>query len=197
MNPLDPLINSFKKLPGVGERSAQRMAFYVLSMPEKELQTIASDMVAAKRDIRFCDCCFNIATESRCYICLDDERDSSRLCIVSEPKDIFAIEKTASYKGLYHVLGGLISPLDGIHPESLRIEELLGRVREQPFTEILFAISPTVEGDTTMMYLSSLLDRFSIPMTKLAYGLPIGSNIDYADEMTLSKAIDSRIVISQ
>jgi recombination protein RecR len=188
-------MDSFRKLPGIGERSAQRLAFYVLGMPESEIQRMAANLVSAKRDIHFCKTCFNISSLELCHICSDAERDTSRLCIVSEPKDIFAIEKTTAYKGLYHVLGGVISPLDGIHPESLRIQELIARLKNQVFIELLFAISPTVEGDTTMMYVTSLIKPYQVEMTKLAYGLPIGSHIDYADEMTLSKAINSRIAI--
>ena len=197
MNPLEPLISELKRLPGVGDKSAQRLAFFLLSISEKDVQQIATTMVETRKKIVYCKSCFNISLDDTCYICADERRLQNTLCIVSEPKDIFAMERTGVYKGLYHVLGGLISPLDGVHPESLRIKELVERLQHQSFDEVVFAINPTVEGDSTIMYLSAILESLNLTITKLAYGLPMGSDIDYADEMTLAKAISSRSLITK
>ncbi len=197
MNPLEPLISELKRLPGVGDKSAQRLAFFLLSISEKDVQQIATTMVETRKKIIYCQSCFNISLDETCYICADERRLQNTLCIVSEPKDIFAMERTGVYKGLYHVLGGLISPLDGVHPESLRIKELVERLQNQSFEEVVFAINPTVEGDSTIMYLSAILESLNLTITKLAYGLPMGSDIDYADEMTLAKAISSRSLITK
>mgnify|MGYP001212280176 FL=1 len=197
MNPLEPLISELKRLPGVGDKSAQRLAFFLLRISEKDVQQIATTMVETRKKIIYCQSCFNISLDETCYICADERRLQNTLCIVSEPKDIFAMERTGVYKGLYHVLGGLISPLDGVHPESLRIKELVERLQNQSFEEVVFAINPTVEGDSTIMYLSAILESLNLTITKLAYGLPMGSDIDYADEMTLAKAISSRSLITK
>tara|TARA_B100000427_G_scaffold324142_1_gene328793 strand:+ start:1681 stop:2274 length:594 start_codon:yes stop_codon:yes gene_type:complete len=197
VNPLEPLISELKRLPGVGDKSAQRLAFFLLSISEKDVQQIATTMVETRKKIIYCQSCFNISLDETCYICADERRLQNTLCIVSEPKDIFAMERTGVYKGLYHVLGGLISPLDGVHPESLRIKELVERLQNQSFEEVVFAINPTVEGDSTIMYLSAILESLNLTITKLAYGLPMGSDIDYADEMTLAKAISSRSLITK
>lgn len=192
MNPLSNLIDNLKKLPGVGDKSAQRIAFYILGMPKKEVDQIATSMKFSKESISYCQTCFNITLESQCYICNDMKRSEDHLCIVAEPKDVFAIEKTGAYMGLYHVLGGVLSPLDGIQPESLRINELVNRLKNKSFKEVFFAINPTVEGDSTVMYLSSILSPLNLKLTKLAFGLPMGSDIDYVDEITLTKAISLR-----
>ena len=196
MNPLEPLINELKKCPGIGEKSAQRIAFHFLSTDTKNVEKLASTLVSSRKSIRYCQTCYNISLNDNCHICNNHQRNKTTLCIVAEPKDVFAIEKTNAYKGLYHVLGGLISPLDGIQPESLRIHELIQRVKTTPFKEILFAINPTIEGDTTSMYISSILEPLNLNLTKLAYGLPMGSDIDYADEITLTKAISARSAIT-
>ncbi|RAP27129.1 recombination protein RecR [Candidatus Marinamargulisbacteria bacterium SCGC AG-333-B06] len=196
MNPLEPLISELKRLPGIGDKSAQRLAFFLLSISEKDVHKIATTMVETRKKIVYCQTCFNISLYDTCYICSDEKRTHNTLCIVSEPKDIFAMERTGVYKGLYHVLGGLISPLDGVHPESLRIKELIQRLQNHPFKEVIFAINPTVEGDSTIMYLAAILEPLNLTITKLAYGLPMGSDIDYADEMTLAKSISSRSLIN-
>ncbi len=192
MNPLEPLVNQLKKCPGLGEKSAQRIAFFLISISQGNVDAMAKTMVETRANIRYCDTCFNISFESRCHVCKNPKRDGDILCVVAEPKDIFAIERTGSYQGVYHVLGGLLSPLDGIQPESLRIKELIQRIGQDTYKEIIFAINPTVEGDSTVMYISSLLEPFQVNITRLAYGLPMGSDIDYADEVTLSKAISAR-----
>tara|TARA_Y100001970_G_scaffold291725_1_gene430036 strand:+ start:1381 stop:1974 length:594 start_codon:yes stop_codon:yes gene_type:complete len=197
LNPLEPLISQLKRLPGIGDKSAQRLAFFLLSISEKEVEKMATTMLSTRKKIVYCQSCYNISLESTCYICLDDNRIQDKICVVSEPKDIFALERTGVYKGVYHVLGGLISPLDGVHPESLRIKELVQRLQEKSYNEVIFAINPTVEGDATILYLSAILESLKLTITKLAYGLPMGSDIDYADEMTLAKAISSRALIPE
>lgn len=153
---------------------------------------MARTMVDTRQAIRYCQTCFNISLNPVCHVCSDPKRDEQSLCIVADPKDIFALERTGTHKGLYHVLGGLISPIDGIHPETLRIEELLLRLREAPPKEIILAINSTIEGEATVLYLSALLKPYNLPISQLAYGLPVGGDLDYADEMTLQKAFMGR-----
>lgn len=195
MNPLTGLVNQFKKFPGVGQKSAERLAFYILSISQHEVNQLTSEITLTKKNIQYCRTCYNISFEPTCFICSNSTRDKQKLCIVADPKDIFSLEKSNAYNGLYHVLGGLISPLDNIDPESLRINELLSRIKEHSFNEIILAINPSVEGDTTSMYLISLLKSFKIKYTKLAHGLPMGANIDYTDEITLKQAIAGRTEI--
>jgi recombination protein RecR len=195
INPLLGLIAQLKKLPGVGEKSAQRMAFFMLSLSLSDVQNFAREIVDTRSRIRYCDTCYNISFEPRCYVCLDPKRDHSQLCVVSDPKDIFALERTGAINGVYHVLGGLISPLDGIHPEVLRIGELKQRLNTGAFKEVIFAINPTVEGDATTLYLNRVLEGCDVVVTKLAHGLPMGGDIDYADELTLQKAFQGRVAI--
>jgi recombination protein RecR len=191
-SPLKPLVTELKQLPGVGEKSAQRLAFFLLSISKDRVDKIAKQMSDTRSDIKYCETCFNISLETICHICKNPGRDKDLLCIVAEPKDIFALEKTHEFKGTYHVLGGLISPIDGVHPEALRIPELLERLRQQSFKEIILAINPTIEGDTTVLYLHSVLKQLKLSVTKLAYGLPVGADIDYADELTLQRAFTGR-----
>jgi recombination protein RecR len=195
--PLQPLIDQLSKLPGIGPKSAQRLAFFILRLSKKEVADFASALTETRDKIRYCEKCYNISLTPVCSICSNPQRDPDRLCIVAEPRDVFAIERTHTYKGLYHVLGGLISPIDDIHPESLRLKELIQKVMEHRYGEIICAINPTIEGDATILYISQLLDRFNIPLSKLAYGLPIGADIDYTDELTLQKALSGRVAISR
>lgn len=192
VNPLSSLIEQLGKLPGVGPKSAQRMAFHLLSRPVSEVELMGQVMVDVRRRIKYCATCFNISFQEKCHLCLDDSRHTSLLCVVAEPKDIFAMEKTGEFDGVYHVLGGLLSPIDGIHPETLRIQELLNRIKTHVPDEILFAINPTIEGDATVLYLSNLLKDKSIKLSRLAFGLPMGADIDYADEVTLQRAFVGR-----
>ncbi len=196
MNPLTGLINQLRRFPGIGQKSAERLAFYLISLSKTEVDSIAETMKTTKHNIQYCQTCFNLSFDSLCFICKDSTRDQKTCCIVAEPKDIYAIERAQAYKGTYHVLGGLISPLDNITPESLRISELLKRLNQTPFSEIIFAINPSVEGDTTTLYLSSLIEKYNIKHTKLAHGLPMGANIDYTDEMTLKQAITGRTTVT-
>ncbi|MCP4051120.1 MAG: recombination protein RecR [bacterium] len=195
-NPIKDLVEQLSKLPGIGPKSAQRLSFFFLSLKKSKVLEFAEVLVDTREKIKYCDRCFNISFFNRCYICLDQDRFADKLCVVSEPKDIVALERTGQFKGHYHVLGGLISPIDGIHPEGLRIWELEERIRKDKVSEIIFALNPTIEGDATLLYLNKLLRHHHLNMSKLAHGLPMGADIDYTDEMTLQKAFMGRTSIS-
>lgn len=193
--PLAQLIEFFQKFPGIGPKSAQRMAFHLLKMPLGEVQRFSQILVEAKENIHYCNICFNMSASNPCEICSDTRRDRSVICVVAETKDLIAIEKTREYKGLYHVLQGTLSPLDGIGVEDIRIKELLTRVANDEVKEIILALSPSVEGEATSMYLTKLLKPFNIKISRIAFGLPIGSDLEFADEITLAKAIEGRRII--
>ena len=190
--PLADLIECFQKLPGVGAKSAQRMALHLLKLPQNEVETFAKSMVEAKSTINYCSVCFNMSSNDPCEICASNNRVRDVICVVSDTKDLIAIEKTHEYQGLYHVLQGLISPMNGIGAEDIRIKELLYRVTNDNVKEIILALSPSVEGEATSLYLGKLLKPFNIKITRIAFGLPVGSDIEYADEITLAKAIEGR-----
>jgi len=189
---LTRMIAEFQKLPGIGPKSAQRLAFYILESSKKNIDELLLSIVQAKDRLKYCSVCFNITDIDPCKHCSDASRREDILCVVADPKDLVAIERSAVYNGKYHVLGGIISPLDGIEPESLRIKELLARLDENAVKEIVLAISPTTEGEATCIYLSRLLKPLGIKLTRIAYGLPIGADMDYADPATLSKALEGR-----
>ena len=193
--PLAQLIEFFQKFPGIGPKSAQRMAFHLLKMPLSEVQKFSNILVEAKENIHYCNICFNMSASNPCEICTDDRRDRTVICVVAETKDLIAIEKTREYKGLYHVLQGTLSPLDGIGVEDIRIKELLTRVTDANISEVILALSPSVEGEATSMYITKLLKPFNIKISRIAFGLPIGSDLEYADEITLAKAIEGRRII--
>lgn len=186
------LIEHFQKFPSVGPKSAQRMAFYLLRMPKDEVEKFAQCMIEAKENTKTCEICFNISSTSPCEICSSSSRDKSTICVVAETKDLIAIEKTNEYKGLYHVLQGLISPMDGIGAEDVRIKELLNRLTDERVKEIILALSPSVEGEATSLYLSKLIKPFGIKISRIAFGLPVGADLEYADEITIAKAIEGR-----
>ncbi len=186
------LIEHFQKFPSVGPKSAQRMAFYLLRMPVSEVQKFAQALLDAKQNTKTCEICFNISSQSPCEICTSTSRDKSIICVVSETKDLIAIEKTNEYKGLYHVLQGLISPMDGIGADDLRIKELLKRLTADEVQEIILALPPSVEGEATSLYLTKLIKPFKIKISRIAFGLPVGADLEYADEITLAKAIEGR-----
>ncbi len=190
--PLARLIGEFEKLPGVGPKSAQRLAFYVLRIPEDEARQLADAITDVKQRIGFCKLCFNFTDQDLCSICRDPRRDPSVVCIVAEPKELVALDKTNEFKGLYHVLHGVISPMEGIGPEMLRIRELLGRVREGNIKEAILATNPTVEGEATAIYLSQLLKPLGVKVSRIAHGLPMGGDMDYADQATLIQALEWR-----
>jgi recombination protein RecR len=192
-DPMSALINEFQKMPSIGPKSAQRLAFYILGLSDNDVENFSSAMKTVKEKVKFCSKCHNITVSDPCNICADDTRDKSTICVVSEPREMIAIEKTGEFKGSYHILGGLISPLEGINPESLRIKELLHRIQENDIKEIFLALNPTIEGEATVLYLSKLIKPIGLKLTRIAYGLPVGSNIDYADEITLTRAYEGRV----
>ena len=190
--PLADLIECFQKLPGVGAKSAQRMALHLLKLSHGEVEKFANAMIEAKSTINYCSVCFNMSSEDPCEICSSSNRNKDVICVVSDTKDLIAIEKTHEFQGLYHVLQGLISPMNGIGAEDIRIKELLYRVTNNNIKEVILALSPSVEGEATSLYLNKLLKPFNIKITRIAFGLPVGSDIEYADEITLARAIEGR-----
>ncbi len=186
------LIEHFQKFPSIGPKSAQRMAFYLLRLPKNEVEKFAQAMIEAKENTRTCEVCFNLSTESPCQICQSTRREKDTICVVSETKDLIAIEKTNEFKGQYHVLQGLISPMDGIGADDIRIKELLTRLTDDGVSEIILALNPSVEGEATSLYLSKLIKPFGIKISRIAFGLPVGADLEYADEITIAKAIEGR-----
>ncbi len=186
------LIEHFQKFPSVGPKSAQRMAFYLLRMPLTEVEKFAQSMIDAKENTKTCEICFNLSSTSPCEICSSPQRDKSTICVVAETKDLIAIEKTNEYRGLYHVLQGLISPMDGIGADDIRIKELLNRLTDEKVKEVILALSPSVEGEATSLYLTKLMKPFGIKISRIAFGLPVGADLEYADEITIAKAIEGR-----
>ena len=187
----EALIDGFAMLPGIGKKSAQRLAFFVLSMPEGEAETFAAAILEARKKVHPCRVCHNLTDEELCPICASQKRDRTVICVVEAPRDIKAIERTHEYNGLYHVLHGLISPMDGIGADQLCVKELLARL-DGTVKEVIMATSPTVEGEATAMYLAKLIKPLGIKTTRLAYGLPVGSSLEYADETTLYRAMEGR-----
>lgn len=186
------LIEHFQKFPSIGPKSAQRMALYLLRMPVSEVRKFSQAMLDAKENTKTCEICFNISSESPCEICSSTSRDRTTICVISETKDLIAIEKTNEYKGLYHVLQGLISPMDGIGADDIRIKELLNRLTNNEVQEIILALPPSVEGEATSLYLTKLIKPFGIKVSRIAFGLPVGADLEYADELTLARAIEGR-----
>jgi len=191
-NSLLKLIEELKRLPGIGSKTAQRLAFFILNMEEEKVKELARAILEAKEKTRYCIKCCNISDEELCSICSDPTRDRGIICVVEDPRDVAAMEKTREYKGLYHVLHGVISPLDGIGPEDIKIKELLKRIEELPVKEIILATNPDVEGDATAIYISKLIKPLGIKVTRIAHGIPVGGDIEYADEVTLCMAIEGR-----
>ena len=193
--PVQALINEFSKLPTVGPKTAARLVFYLLNRPRNEAQTLAEAILAVKDKVRFCSICFSLTESDPCALCTDERRDRDTICVVAEAKDIYAIERTGAFKGRYHVLGGLISPMDGIGPAQLRVKELVERVGSEDPHELILATNPNAEGEATALYLARLLHPLGPIVTRLAYGLPIGGDLDYADEITIAKALEGRRTI--
>ncbi|HIZ55655.1 MAG TPA: recombination mediator RecR [Firmicutes bacterium] len=190
--PLRRLVEQFAALPGIGMKTAQRLAYYVLSMPEEQAKEFSEAILEAHEKIKNCTVCQNFTDSEICGICSDENRDRSVICVVETPKEVSAFERTREYNGLYHVLHGLISPMDGVGPEQLHIKELLARLQDGSVREVIMATSPTVEGEATAMYISRLLAHLGVIVTRLAYGMPVGSELEYADEVTLVKALENR-----
>ena len=187
------LIEQLSKLPGVGRKTAQRLAFFILKSDSEEIRHLSEAIVNIKRKIIFCDCCGIMTEESICDICIDTDREDSIICVVEEPQDIYAFEKTNSFYGRYHVLGGVLSPLDGIGPEDLNLQNLYKRVKVG--MEIVLATNPSIEGDTTSLYLAKMLENLGAKVTRLARGLPVGSDLEYMDELTLVRAMEGRTIV--
>lgn len=190
--PISKLIDSFMKLPGIGPKTAVRLAFFVLDMKEDTVLDFAKALVNAKRDLMYCSICGHITDKDPCYICGDSHRDRTTICVVQETKDVIAMEKMKEYNGLYHVLHGAISPMEGIGPEDIKVPELLKRLQDETVQEIILATNPNIEGEATAMYISRLLKPAGIKVTRIAHGLPVGGDLEYADEVTLSKALEGR-----
>lgn len=189
---LEKLTDQFARLPGIGGKTAQRLAFYVLGMPEQEALSFADAIVQAKKSVGTCPVCQNITDKALCPICDDESRDHSTICVVAEPKDVIAMERSHEFRGVYHVLHGVISPLNHVTQEDIRIKELLQRVGSGEVQEVIMATNPDTEGEATAMYISRLLRPLGVKVTRLAYGVPVGSQLEYADEVTLSRALEGR-----
>ena len=193
--PVAALINEFSKLPTIGPKTAARLVFYLLNRPRHESQSLAEAILAVKDQVRFCSVCFSLTEIDPCAICGDERRDAHTICVVAEAKDVYAVERTGAFKGRYHVLGGLISPIDGIGPAQLRVKELVERIGREDPREIILATNPNAEGEATALYVSRLIGPIGVTVTRLAYGLPIGGDLDYADEITLAKAFEGRTTL--
>ncbi|MBN2655374.1 MAG: recombination protein RecR [Nitrospirae bacterium] len=189
---IDNLVAELTRLPGIGRKSAQRLAFFILSMPANEAKSIADAIIRVKENARFCSNCYNITDSDSCAICTDSSRDKTSICVVEEPSNIIAVERTKIFKGLYHVLLGALSPLDGITPDKLRIDELIQRIKRDGIKEVILATNPNTKGEMTARYITELIKPLGIEISRIAYGLPIGSDIEFADEVTLSKALEGR-----
>ena len=189
---IERLLEELERLPGIGPKSAQRIAYYVLRTDAESAQRLADALVEVKRTVHFCPRCFNFAEGELCGICADPERDTTIICVVEEPRDVVAIERTGEHHGVYHVLHGAISPIDGIGPEQLRVRELIDRLGDGDVIEVLLATNPNVEGETTALYLARLVKPLGIKVTRIASGLPVGGDLEYADEVTLGRALQAR-----
>jgi recombination protein RecR len=191
---VEKAISELSKLPGIGRKSAQRLVFYLLKSSKNEVQQLADALIAIKEKVIFCSICFNITENDPCTICVNEQRDHTTLCVVEEANDVLAVEKTGQYKGLYHVLGGALSPLEGIGPEDLHIKELVTRLNGT-IKEVIIATNPNAEGEATALYLEKLIKPLEIKVTRIARGLPVGGDLEYADEITLTRALEGRVVL--
>lgn len=190
--PIDRLINELSKLPGIGKKTAQRLAFHIITMDANDINGIAKALIDVKNEIKYCKICCNLSDSNICPICSNAHRDSSMICVVEDPRDVAAMERTKDYNGRYHVLNGVISPMEGTGPEMLNIKELISRLGDGEVKEIIMATNPTIEGEATAMYLSRLIKPMGIKVTRIAHGLPVGGDIEYADDVTISKAMEGR-----
>ena len=189
---LETLIDKFASLPGIGRKSAQRLAFHVLALPDEEARSFAGAIIDAKTHVHTCRICQNLTENEICSICESDRRDKGTICVVSEPRDVLSIERGREYNGTYHVLHGVLSPMNHVGPDDIRIKELLNRIASEDVEEIIMATNPDTEGEATAMYISRLLKPFHVKVTRLAYGIPVGSNLEFADDATLNRAIEGR-----
>jgi len=192
IEPIAHLINELSRLPGVGGKTAQRLAFHIIDMPDEQVRGLAKAIVDIKKHIKYCSVCCNLTDGDPCSICSSYNRDKSIICVVKDPRDVVAMQKTRDFKGLYHVLHGTISPMEGIGPDDIRVKELLQRLNDGEVKEIILATNPDVEGEATAVYISRLLKPLGIKATRIAHGIPVGGDLEYADEVTLSKALEGR-----
>ncbi len=190
--PVAKLVEEFQKLPGIGHKSAQRLAFHVINMPMEKVQKLSESILEAKQKTRYCSVCSNLTDIDPCPLCSGTSRDKSVICVVQDPRDVVAMERTREFKGLYHVLHGAISPMQGIGPEEIRIKELISRLGSGEVTEVILATNPNVEGEATAMYISKLIKPLGVKATRIAHGIPVGGDLEYADEVTLAKALEGR-----
>ncbi|MGB5824361.1 MAG: recombination mediator RecR [Proteocatella sp.] len=189
---IDILIEQFAKLPGIGRKTAQRLAFHVINLSQEEVHELSDAVINAKANIMYCELCCNIADQSPCSICGNSSRDASMICVVEDPRDVAAMERSREYRGKYHILHGTISPMDSITPEMLKIKELMQRLADKELKEVILATNPTIDGEATAMYIARLIKPFGIKVTRIAHGLPVGGDIEYADDVTISKAMEGR-----
>ncbi|MBC5998376.1 recombination protein RecR [Romboutsia ilealis] len=190
--PISRLIEEFSKLPGVGRKTAQRLAFHVINMNTNDVESLSKAIIDAKREIKYCSVCCNITDTDPCSMCSNKNRDSSIICVVEDPRDVAAMERTREFKGKYHVLNGVISPMDGIGPDMIKIKELIVRLGNEDVKELIMATNPTIEGEATAMYIARLVKPMGIKVTRIAHGLPVGGDLEYADEVTITKALEGR-----
>ena len=189
---VENLINEFRKLPGIGPKSAKRIVFFLLKLSHSDIVKFSRNLIEMKEKVKFCSKCYSLTEEDICHICRDQSRDRKKICIVEEVSDVIIIEKTGEYKGLYHILGGLLSPIENVGPDEIRVPRLLERVKANNIEEVIIALNPTVEGESTAVYLKKILVPFGVKVTKLASGLPVGGDLEYADEITIGRAISDR-----
>jgi len=189
---VENLINEFRKLPGIGPKSAKRIVFFLLKLSHSDIVKFSRNLIEMKEKVKFCSQCYSLTEEDICHICRDQSRDRKKICIVEEVSDVIIIEKTGEYKGLYHIIGGLLSPIENVGPDEIRVPRLLERVKANNIEEVIIALNPTVEGESTAMYLKKILAPFGVKVTKLASGLPVGGDLEYADEITIGRAISDR-----
>ncbi|MBU2563471.1 MAG: recombination mediator RecR [Candidatus Hydromicrobium sp.] len=189
---VENLINEFRKLPGIGPKSAKRIVFFLLKLSHSDIVKFSKNLIEMKEKVKFCSQCYSLTEEDICHICRDQSRDRKKICIVEEVSDVIIVEKTGEYKGLYHILGGLLSPIENVGPDEIRVPRLLERVKANNIEEVIIAVNPTVEGESTGMYLKKILVPLGVKVTKLASGLPVGSDLEYADEVTIGRAISDR-----
>ena len=192
-NAISQLIQQLSRLPGIGQKSAQRLAFHIINMPKEQVQQLATAMTEARANIRYCKCCPTLTDQEICPICSNPKRDHSVIMVVENPRDLAAYEKTGKFEGVYHVLHGALSPLEGVGPDNLRVKELLSRLQGDSIKEVIMATNPNVEGEATAMYIARLLKPMGIKVTRIAHGLPVGGDLEYADEVTLSRAMENRV----
>lgn len=195
VSPLQNLIDEFRRLPGIGNKTAQRLAYHVLNLPKEKAERFAGAILEAKDKITYCKVCQNLSDKDKCSICSNPSRDHSVICVTESPKDVMQMERTNEFKGVYHVLHGAISPMDNVGPDDIRIKELMTRIAQGNVKEVIMATNPNLEGETTAMYISKLIKPFGVKVTRIAHGVPVGGELEYADEVTLSKALQWRIEI--